>query len=45
MYLYFLANNLAIEKLIAYDTIAILIELPINVENKFKGGTLGVGNL
>ncbi len=33
------------EKLIAYDTIAMLIELPINVENKYKGGTFGLGNL
>lgn len=44
-YLYFLANNFDIEKLIAYETIAILIAGCKQAEIKCIGGTVGAGRL
>ena len=42
-YLYFFENSLAIEMLIANETIAILSESKITSENKDKGGNSGAG--
>jgi hypothetical protein len=45
LYLYFLANNLAMLMFMANDTIAMLIE-PLKTKGSiFSGGTLGTGKL
>lgn len=44
-YLCFLANNFAIDMLMAKDTIAMATESPINMGITLRGGILGVGIL